>query len=258
MALPCRRRPQASSVAAGCGSSLTWPHLPARCPPGLQARIGEGETLSEEKGYGGMPPPQPHAILRSLSPFPPTPHRFPLRLTLSSFPRSRAQLLGGGSCTKGYPLIDQFWFDVEPSYIEAHRKKGVQHDRCEFGANRRHRCHRAPRTALAEAEPRGSLSVPIRPQPATGTTTAGWLRLAIGMLDGRGYGLDIKQRDGQTFASMNAMPKELAQEFRVVWCVTQRPATLPSRCSPPCCHGSTVSPSDAALAGSTLGAARRS
>ena len=113
----------------------------------MQAQIGEGETLSEEKGYGGTPPPQPHAILRSLSPFPPTPHRFPLRLTLSSFPRSRAQLLGGGSCTKGYPLIDQFWFDVEPSYIEAHRKKGVQHDRCEFGANRRHRCHRAPRTA---------------------------------------------------------------------------------------------------------------
>jgi hypothetical protein len=38
-------------------------------------------------------------------------------------------------CT-GYALIDQFWFDVEPSYIEGHRKKGVKHDRCEFGARR--------------------------------------------------------------------------------------------------------------------------
>ena len=37
------------------------------------------------------------------------------------------------------------------------------------------------------------------------------------MLDGRGYGLTITQRDGDTFASMNAMPKELAQEFKVVW-----------------------------------------
>jgi hypothetical protein len=44
-----------------------------------------------------------------------------------------AELLLEPWCT-GYALIDQFWFDVEPSYIEGHRKKGVKHDRCEFGA----------------------------------------------------------------------------------------------------------------------------
>ena len=37
------------------------------------------------------------------------------------------------------------------------------------------------------------------------------------MLDGRGYGLKIEQREGTVFASMAAMPKELAQEFKVVW-----------------------------------------
>jgi len=36
--------------------------------------------------------------------------------------------LGEGNC-----MINQFWFDITPSYIQRHRKNGVLHDRCEFG-----------------------------------------------------------------------------------------------------------------------------
>jgi len=71
---------------------------------------------------------------------------------------------------EGDGKINQFWFDITPSYIQSHRKNGVLHDRCEFG-----------------------------------------------MLDRLGFGLSVTQRGGETYASMNAMPKELKQDAKVVW-----------------------------------------
>eukprot|EP00747_Dinoflagellata_sp_TGD_P168328 gnl/TRDRNA2_/TRDRNA2_194480_c0_seq1.p1 gnl/TRDRNA2_/TRDRNA2_194480_c0~~gnl/TRDRNA2_/TRDRNA2_194480_c0_seq1.p1 ORF type:complete len:214 (-),score=40.90 gnl/TRDRNA2_/TRDRNA2_194480_c0_seq1:224-865(-) len=71
---------------------------------------------------------------------------------------------------EGSGVINQFWYDITPSYIESHRKSGTQHDKCEFG-----------------------------------------------MLDRQGYGLSVSQKGGDTYAEMTAMPKELKQDFKVVF-----------------------------------------
>ena len=42
-------------------------------------------------------------------------------------------------------------------------------------------------------------------------------RIEFGMMDNRGYGLKISQRNGVYYCKMAAMPNKLSQEFRVVY-----------------------------------------